>query len=288
MIDLKSKFKRQIEILGICLSRKYDGELNTFDLAEMFGVEELTVKRDLRELRENGIDIHSVKGKGLGLFSKVTESKLRELIKQYSALNTSDTFVDKSTNLFVTKLKEKSLANMVILQMCIDNKKTALIDYEKESEEMEHGQEISPLLIFQTDNYWRVLTLHKGKIKQYIMNKIIDVRESNKHFTPIPKEKIEDVFKYSFRSWLGEETFKIKLQFSPKWSDRIKPKQLLDSETFTENSDGSVIYEATVNSLDEIAGWVATRGEGVIVLEPSELKERVIEIAKGILKNYNL
>ena len=287
MIDLKSKFKRQIEILGICLSRKYDGELNTFDLAEMFGVEELTVKRDLRELRENGIDIHSVKGKGLGLFSKVTESKLRELIKQYSALNTSDTFVDKSTNLFVTKLKEKSLANMVILQMCIDNKKTALIDYEKESEEMEHGQEISPLLIFQTDNYWRVLTLHKGKIKQYILNKIIDVRESNKHFIPIPKEKIEDVFKYSFRSWLGEETFKIKLQFSPTWSDRIKPKQLLDSETFTENPDGSVIYEATVNSLDEIAGWVATRGEGVIVLEPAELKERVIEIAKGILKNYN-
>ena len=175
----------------------------------MFGVEELTVKRDLRELRENGIDIHSVKGKGLGLFSKVTDSKLRELIKQYSALNTSDTFVDKSTNLFVTKLKEKSLANMVILQMCIDNKKTALIDYEKETDEMEHGQEISPLLIFQSDNYWRVLTLHNGKIKQYILNKIIDVRESNKHFTPIPKEKIEDVFKYSFRSWLGADTFKI-------------------------------------------------------------------------------
>lgn len=286
MFDLKSKFKRQIEILGICLSHKYDGKLNTFDLAEMFGVEELTVKRDLRELRENGIDIHSVKGRGLGLFSKVPESKLRELIKQYSALTTSDIFVDKSTNLFVTKLKEKSLANMVILQMCIDNKKTALIDYEKEAGEMEYGQEISPLLIFQTDNYWRVLTLHKGKIKQYILNKIIDIRESNKHFTPIPKEKIEDVFKYSFRSWLGEDTFRIKLQFSPLWSDRIKPKQLLDSETFTADSDGSVIYEATVNSLDEIAGWVATRGEGVIVLEPVELKKRVIEIAKGVLKNY--
>jgi predicted DNA-binding transcriptional regulator YafY len=286
MIDLKGKFKRQIEILGICLSRKYEGKLNTFDLAEMFGVEELTVKRDLREMRENGIDIHSVKSKGLGLFSKITDSKIRELIRQYSALNTADSYVEKSTSLFVTKLKEKSLANMVILQMCIDNKKTALIDYEKESDEMEYGQEISPLLIFQSDNYWRVLTLHNGKIKQYILNKIIDVRESNKHFTPIAKEKIEDVFRHSFRSWLGSDKFKIKLRFSPKWSDRIKPKQLLDSETFIENKDGSVTYEATVNSLDEIAGWVATRGEGVKVLEPEELKERVIQIAKGILKNY--
>ncbi len=286
MLDLKNKFKRQIEILGICLSMKYEGKLNTFDLAEMFGVEELTIKRDLKELRDNGIDIHSVKGKGLCLFTNINDSKLCELIRQYSALNAADSYVEKSTSLFVTKLKEKSLANMVMLQLCIDNKKTAIIDYEKESEEMEYGQEISPLLIFQSDNYWRVLTLHKGKIKQYIMNKIIDVRESNKHFTPIPKGKIEDVFKHSFRSWLGSDKYKIKLYFSPLWADRIKPKQLLDSEIFTTNKDGSVTYEATVNSLDEIAGWVATRGEGVKVIEPDDLKELVIKIAKGILKNY--
>ena len=118
------------------------------------------------------------------------------------------------------------------------------------------------------------------------MNKIINARETNKSFKPVSKDKIDDVFKHSFRSWLGEDTYRIKLQFSSYWADRMKPKQLLDSETFTAQKDGSVIYEATVNSLDEIAGWVVTRGAGVKVIEPAELKQKVLELAEGVLKNY--
>ncbi len=286
MVDFKIKFKRQIEILGICLNRNYKG-MSTGEFAELFEVEELTIKRDMNDLRAAGIAIHSAKGKGVGLEKKPPLGKIRELIKQYSALNTSDSFVEKSTALLVNRLKEDSLANMVVLQMCIDKNKMAVIDYEKDADVYERKLEISPLLIFQTDNYWRLLTISQGRIKQFIMNKIISARKSGKSFKSISKEKIEDVFKHSFRSWLGEDTYKIKLSFSPYWADRIKPKQLLDSEIFTEQKDGSVIYEATVNSLDEIAGWVATRGEGVKVIEPEELKEKVIKLAKGILKNYN-
>jgi predicted DNA-binding transcriptional regulator YafY len=285
MVDFKSKFKRQIEILGICLNKNYKGMMIN-ELADLFKVESLTIKRDMNDLRSAGIDIHSAKGKGVGLERKPPIDKIRELIKQYSALNTSDIFVEKSTALLVNRLKEDALANMVVLQMCIDKNKMAVIDYEKDADVYERKVEISPLLIFQTDNYWRLLTINEGKIKQFLMNKIISVRESNKSFRPVSKEKIEDVFKHSFRSWLGEDTYKVKLEISPYWSDRIKPKQLLDSETFTEQKNGSVIYEATVNSLDEIAGWIATRGEGVKVIEPDELKGKVIKLAEGILKNY--
>jgi predicted DNA-binding transcriptional regulator YafY len=285
MIDFKIKFKRQIEILGICLSKTYKG-MSIGEFAELFGVEELTVKRDMNDLRSGGIAIHSAKGKGVGLERKPPLEKIRELIKQYSALNTSDSYVEKSTALLVGRLKENALANMVILQMCIDKNKMAVIDYEKDAEVYERSVEISPLLIFQTDNYWRLLTVSDGRIKQFIMNKIMSAKESNKSFKPISKEKIEDVFKHSFRSWLGEDTYKIKLRFSSYWADRMKPKQLLDSETFIPQGDGSVIYDATVNSLDEIAGWVATRGEGVNVLEPEELKQKVIKLAEGVLKNY--
>jgi predicted DNA-binding transcriptional regulator YafY len=285
MIDFKSKFKRQIEILGICLNKSYKG-LSIKDFAELFGVEELTIKRDMNDLRAAGISIHSSKGKGVGLERRPDLEKIRELIKQYSALSTSDSFVEKSTNLLVAKLKEQALANMTVLQMCIDKDKMAVIDYEKDADIFERAQEIAPLLIFQTDNYWRVLTISQGGIKQFIMNKIISAKQSRRSFKPLSKEKIEDVFKHSFRSWLGEDTFKIRLEFSSYWADRIKPKQLLDNETFTAQKDGSVIYEAVVNSLDEIAGWVVTRGKGIRVLEPDELKQKVITLASGVLKNY--
>jgi predicted DNA-binding transcriptional regulator YafY len=286
MTDLKNKLRRQIEIVGICLSQNYPHPLKTFDLADYFSVEELTIKRDLQDLRSSGIDIHSTKKKGICLNSDFDEEKLRELIHQYSALCYNDKFVEKSTLLLVNRLGAKALANMVTLQLCIDNHRAARIDYEKESEEIEFGREIYPVLIFQSDSYWRVLAVNQDKLKQFHLNKIVEARETEKEFKPIGKEKIEDVFRYSWRSWLGPDRYLVKLKLSPFWAEWLKPKQLMDTETFIELSDGSLIFETIVNSLDEIASWIVSRGEGIVVLEPVELREKVINLAKGALQNY--
>jgi predicted DNA-binding transcriptional regulator YafY len=41
-----------------------------------------------------------------------------------------------------------------------------------------------------------------------------------------------------------------------------------------------------VNSLQEVASWAVSRGTGVTVLEPQELREIVVNLAKGALLNY--
>jgi predicted DNA-binding transcriptional regulator YafY len=286
MSEFRNKLKRQLEIIGICLSQNYPGNLNTFDLADMFGVEELTIKRDLKDLRSEGIDIHSVRGRGICLSSNLSEEKLRELIQQYTALAISYEAVDKSTGLMVNRLREKALANLIVLEMCIESHTRALIDYEKESEGVDFRREVAPHRIFQRDNYWRVLAVENGVLKQFHLNKIIDARTTTYSFEPLPKEKIDELFKYSWRSWLGDERFNIKLKLSHLWADRLLPKQLMEHEKITELEDGSVIYETTVNTLDEIAGWVVSRGGGVVVIEPDELRERVINLAKESLGNY--
>ncbi len=286
MSEFRNKLKRQLEIIGICLSQNYPGHLTTFDLADMFGVEELTIKRDLKDLRNEGIDIHSIRGKGVCLSSNLQDEKLRELIQQYTALAFSYEAVDKSTGLMVNRLREKALANLIILEMCIESHTRALIDYEKESEGVDFRREVSPHRIFQRDNYWRVLAVENGILKQFHLNKIIDARATTYKFEPLAKEKIDELFKYSWRSWLGDERYNIKLKLSHIWADRLLPKQLMEHEKITELEDSSVIYETTVNTLDEVAGWVVSRGKGVIVLEPEELKKRVVLLANECLKNY--
>ena len=286
MSEFRNKLKRQLEIIGICLSQNYPGNLTSFDLADMFGVEELTIKRDLKDLRSESIDIHSIRGKGICLSSNLTDEKLMELIQQYTAIAISYDTIDKSTGLFVNRLKEKALANLIVLEMCIESRTKALIDYEKESSGADFRREVSPLRIFQRDNYWRVLAVENGIIKQFHLNKIIDARPTTYKFDSVSDESIDELFKYSWRSWLGEERFSIKLKLSHLWSDRLLPKQLMEHEKITGLGDGSVLYETTVNSLDEIAGWVVSRGDGVVVIEPQELKEKVIKLAKDCLKNY--
>jgi predicted DNA-binding transcriptional regulator YafY len=284
MMDIRTKIKRQIEIVGLC--DKESEPLTTADLADLYACEELTIKRDLQELRAYGIDIHSERRRGVRLSTALDARKLRGLIVQYLGLSSATNSVDKATNLLVKKLKEKALNHVVLLQRCIDQSTSARINYQKEETLLERDVEICPILIFQTDGLWRVLTVSNGKIKQYHLNKLLDVEPTTRHFRPVSEETIEKMFRYSFRSWIGAEKNKIVLKLSPVWAERLKPKQMIEAEKVTELEDGSVVLESTVNSLSEIAGWVVSRGEGVTVLEPEKLKTMVVELAKGTLANY--
>lgn len=286
MQDARSKFKRQLEIVGLILSQNYPGVLKPADLAYIFNVEELTIMRDLQQLRSFGIHIHSVKKDGVCISKKLPEQKLLELIQQYSSLSRSSVFADKPTKLLVSRLGEKSLANFVLLQMAAEMNRVVAIDYEKDNGMLDFGREICPVLVFQSDSYWRVLTCSDGKFKQFHLNKILEARHTEKTFPGVPGNILEDVFRFSWKSWVGVERHNITLSFTGVWKDRISPKQLMADETFSDSGDGSFEYETTVNSLDEIASWVVSRGKGVKVIKPAELRQKVITLAQEALENY--
>lgn len=285
MFDFQTKFKRQIEILGICLSDQAKRPIRSFDLAEFFGVEELTIKRDLQDLRSYGIDIHSSKKYGIFVSNELPKEKLVDIILDYTSLNHNDYALDKSTSLLVEKLGANSLSIMVFLQLCIDKSEIAIIDYNKIGTMVEQKKEVEPLLIFQSDGSWRLLAGNEGKMKQYLIDKITKVRNTGRKFQKAEYD-ISDLFKYSWKSWLGQEKFEVKLWLSKTWAERVRPRMLVANQKITKQQDGSIIFQCTVNSLNEIAGWVVSRGEGVKVIEPDQLREIVINLAKGTLSNY--
>jgi len=285
VFDFQSKFKRQIEILGLCLSEETKKPIITFDLAEYFQVEELTIKRDLQDLRSYGIDIHSHKRTGLCLETELPKEKIVDIILHYVGLNHNDYALDRSTSLLVEKKGSSALSNLVLLQLCIDNTEVAKIDYNKMGTKIEKEKVIEPLLIFQNEESWRLIASSDGIMKQYLIDKIVKAKSAGQRFDK-SEYKFSDLFKYSWKSWLGDEKHKIELWLSPFWADRVNPRILVADQKITKNEDGSVIFECTVNSLSEIAGWIVSRGEGVKVLGPNELKKVVVDLAEGILKNY--
>ena len=200
-------------------------------------------------------------------------------------LNHNDYALDRSTSLLVEKKGESALSNLVLLQLCIDNSEIAKIDYNKMGAKIEKDKVLEPLLIFQNEGSWRLLAGSEGIMKQYLIDKIVKVKSTEQRFEK-SEYKFSDLFKYSWKSWLGEEKHKIKLWLSPFWADRVNPRMLVADQKITKNEDGSVIFECTVNSLSEIAGWIVSRGEGVKVIDPEELRNTVIGLANGILANY--
>lgn len=284
MLDIQTKLKRQLEIAGLAIANAE--ELRPVDLAALYDCEELTIKRDLGELRGSGIDIHSHRRGGISIDTPMPPRRIKELVAQYLSLCTAQRGVDNAVGLMVRRRGAQALRTAVLLQRCIEQKRIAEIDYLKEGSRRERGREIAPLLLFQSDRYWRVLAINEGRIKQFHLNKIESVRPTRKRFRSVPTPDIEAMFRHSFKSWIGTEEHHIRLRLSPLWSRRLKPRQLFETQVVTEEPDGSIILEATVNSLDEIASWVASRGEGVTVVAPDELRDKVIELAQGTLRNY--
>ena len=284
MLEVQTKVKRQIELLGMALNNT--AALKDVDFAEVFGRDIPTIKRDMQELRGLGVNIHSEKKKGVCVTGSVDTGLLRELITQYTGICNSASGIDKATALLVTRHKDMSLTRIVTIQRCIEQNTVMIVDYEKENKQVEKDRELCPLLIFNSDSQWRLLALNDGKIKQYLINKIVALTVGSKTFKKVRQHIIADMFRYSFRSWVGSEQHHIRILLSKVWADRLRNRQLMETEVITENKDGSIIFEATVNSLEEVASWVVSRGKGVKVLEPERLVHMVTETAKGALRNY--
>jgi predicted DNA-binding transcriptional regulator YafY len=285
LFDFQSKFKRQIEILGLCLSEEVQKPIRTFDLAQIFNVEELTIKRDLLDLRSYGIDIHSHKKTGVSIDCSIPNEKITSLILHYLSLNQNHYNLDRSTNLLLGKLGYAALSNLVLLQRCIDNTETAKINYNKIGDKIDKGKLIEPLYIIQTEGVWRVIIRSDGKIKQLLFDKILSVKSTGRRFTR-GEYNISDLVKYSWKSWFGTDKYCIKLWMSAFWAEIVTPRMLAGDQVISKNEDGSVIFQCTVNSLNEIAGWIVSRGEGIKVIEPEALKHKVMELAEGVLRNY--
>lgn len=281
--DNKSQLKRQVEILGLSLApgAKYEAS----DFHEMFNYHEAQLQRDLAAIRSMGIDIHSTKKK-IGLTGTTKPEVLHEIIVQYLGYCYSSDSYDRATSLLVKKQKEKALYYVVAFQRAIDSGTKVEIDYEKERGKVDEKRVLCPLMLFQADHEWRVLAINEGVKKQYILQKIRNLRMLEERFEKPKRDELRRLFENMWSGWLGEAKYKIKIRFSPLWATRLDHRVFTENQVYTVQSDGTALLEAGVPNLDEVASWVVSRGEGVTVLEPPELRELVIKLARGALKNY--
>ncbi|MFZ1291241.1 MAG: transcriptional regulator [Melioribacteraceae bacterium] len=284
MKDLRLKIKRQSEILGLVLDQRTS--ITTSELASLYNCEELTIKRDLQSLRSLGIDIHSRGKNGIQINNKPRNKELIEIVSNYLRITTSRNLFEKTTVMLVNKLGLNTLPILAKLQICIDKRRSIRIDYYKSEDKTKRKVEVDPYLIFESDNYWRLLAKDGQIIKQYLIDRIEDVEVTSKKYQPISKVMLNSLFDLSFKAWIGEGDFEVVLKIDEPWTSRLKARRLMINQVIIDKGNGTIIFKTHVNSLHEIAAWIVARGKGIIVLEPVDLKNQVIQIAREALSNY--
>lgn len=125
--------KRRAEIAALAIGKasrfpKPDG-FGTTDLANIFGVDEITIKRDLNFLRSIGVDIHSVRNRGILIDQPPADSVVRELFLEYVALSAEEVNFKASALTLAGFGQLDKVLCFVLLCYCIENHMMADIKY---------------------------------------------------------------------------------------------------------------------------------------------------------------
>ncbi len=96
------------------------------------------------------------------------------------------------------------------------------------------------------------------------------------------------VDRYMEKSWdvrLGPETHVV-IEFARRIAPLIREVRWHSTQQIHENSDGGLRFEATVAGWQEVGWWVLTWGDEAEVLEPTELREWVVQTAEKMVRVY--
>jgi proteasome accessory factor B len=146
--------------------------------------------------------------------------------------------------------------------------------------------ELCPYHLFYNQRAWYVLgdsSLHKS-VRTFKLNRIKELQTTDKRF--VGGEDF-DVNGHLGKAWsmIPEgRIYDIKLRFLPKVANNVTEVQWHSSQKVTYNDDGSAIMEFSVDGLGEITWWILGYGDQVQVLSPKALRDKIIEMAKNMVK----
>jgi len=293
------------------------------DLSEMLGTSRRTVYRDLKELQGIGVPYHYDTKTGsyiidpefflppidltlqeaLGLLLLVHKAgKQIQLPFKNSALlaalkieNNLPAKIRQYCNTALRNISVRAGAQAPTneldrvfsqLQKAIAKQSEVVMRYDSLFDGKLIDVELCPYHLFYNQRAWYVLglsSLHKS-IRTFKLNRIKELKTSDKCF--VGGEKF-DLYEHYGRSWsmIPEgRIYNIKLRFLPKVANNVCEVQWHNTQTVTRNSDGSATVEFRVDGLGEISWWILGYGDQVQVLAPKELRKRITETAKNMIK----
>ncbi|MFZ1976861.1 MAG: WYL domain-containing protein [Bacteroidota bacterium] len=277
-----AKERRQIELFSIIQTSKT--ALSIADLCASFDVEVATIQRDLRELRERGIPIHSVR-RGVQLPGKLDVKTYQHILSLYLASVGNVISYPKNISLMVRKLQGKSVDLFVSLVRAIESRHVVRLSYYKMFDDDTVIRDVEPYDLIPTSRDWRLIAKSDGYYKQFLVENIENIETLEKRFQRAKEYDSTDFFKNTFNYWRGSSEFDVVCRFSKKVAPIIKAGMWAEDQEIIQQKDGTIILKMKVNSLEQVGDWLMGWGGEVIIISPKSLKEYIFKKAKCIINN---
>ena len=163
------------------------------------------------------------------------------------------------------------------------------IRYYTKTSESQSVRKVDPYVItFRGGSWYLIAFCHvRQDVITFRMDRVQEAKELSESFVLPVDFSVESYFGGSWYIERGEP-IAVKLRFSPEAARWVRETQYHPSQVVTVQSDGSILFAATVNGRREITRWILGYGAAVEVLEPVELREYVADQAKAMMGLYGL
>jgi len=302
--DYETTMQRILTILN----RLYLGEaLSVKELAEEFGTSDRTIQRYFNSyLIPAGFPL-TKKGRrwvlekevelGVDKEAQTAFETIESMAKESGIYEKMHPYLERlklstKNNPFFTKLNieniDEGLKLFTTLEHAIKENKELVIHYHSQGSTKKLT--IQPLKIVNFEGYWYLMaiTIYDETLKKFHIKSIENIEQTNSSFTPDKTllEKLENAVNIWYDPY--EESIEVRLLADKTAARYLKRLPISKTQTIEgKDSDGSVEYIINVTHLMEIKNIIKWWMPHIIVLEPQELVDEILEEIKTFLRFYN-
>lgn len=299
------QISRLFEIVYILMNKKVE---TARELSAHFEVSQRTIYRDIETLCEAGIPIYTSKGKGGGIrimehfvlnksvLSEKEQSDILSALQGLKATSFSDTdqVLTKLNSLFGNKgsdwievdfsywsSTEEDKSKFKALKDAILNRNVLEFDYYNTKGEESHRIVEPTKLIFKGQAWYLYCYCRERLNMRYFkISRIKALRTLNESFSPREAVVIED--NASFPN--NAPTVNVVLIIDSDMAYRIFDEY--PKESISSNTDGTFTVKAELQAGGWLTGYLMSYEEHIKILEPSWLRDQIIQKYETILEKY--
>lgn len=311
--------KRVSRLLEIIIALEAGGEWRSANLAERFGVSRTRIFNDIRALREAGVPILRT-GKGYRIAESfflpslcLTPCEVLSLVLPTEFLGSGDasrpahaSARDKliaclpkplqggardlihRTSVVVPSVDASGETAAAIREAIMEHCRI-VITYTSRYRSDPRPLEVDPYGLAYRKHSWYLLahSVEHGEVRKFRLSRISAVEPTPLHFSVPEDFSVEACFEGAWYVFSGRPQ-EVRLRFSPRAARFVRERRPLPGQRIQTLSDGSILFRAEVNELDEVAWWIVQFGGDAFVQHPPALRGKVLAIATSILTRHGL
>lgn len=299
------KTDRLIGILSILLQKE---KCTAPELAEKFEVSRRTINRDIETLCKAGIPVSTVQGAGGGIrimegyridrtlltsrdmqmiltglrsLDSVSGSSYYVQLMEKLQVGASD-FVSGRDSMLIdlsSWYKESLAPKISLIQDAIEERRQIAFHYFAPGGESIRMAEPYYLIFKWSSWYVWGWCQKREDFRMFKLNRMEDLKKTEEKFVsrqvPMPDLSNERIFPANIR-------VKVLFKRDAKW----RLVEEFGPHCFKEQEDGRLLFEMDYTDESSLMGWLLTFGEKARVLEPAEVREKLLKTAESIASIY--